>query len=263
MDQKRKKILVVDDNLKIQEILSKFFKEEGYDFVSSYTGRDSFRLIREEKPDLIIMDMVLPGEDGLEILEEFRRDSEIEKIPKVVLSNLDDKEQVEQAKEKGVVKYLSKPHYKLKEILKEIEEVIGEKEQNKLPVEGKKLIVMLNDDNFLLSVFKNIFEEKGFEFKGFDSIPPSNVSKIIEGLDPLAIIVDLVMCFDGIKVIGDLKADENFKETPIIVLDNIYNEEEIEETKKAGAIAYISMKENNPTQAAGKILDLLVQRHSS
>jgi CheY-like chemotaxis protein len=260
MEQEKRKILIIDDNLKIQEILSKFFREEGYTILNFYTGRGSCDLIKKEKPDLIVMDMVLPGEDSLEILGKFQNDPEINVIPRIVLSNLDDKEQIEKAKEKGVQKYLFKPHYKLREILKEIEDVFSENEQEPI-TEKQKLVIMLNDDEFLLSVFKNIFEKKAFEFKGFDSIPPSNVAKMFENLEPLVIIVDLVMCFDGIKVIQELKASESFREVPLIVLDNVYNEEEVREAKEKGADLFISMKDNNPNQAMEKILNFLSEHN--
>ncbi|MEA3273235.1 MAG: response regulator [Patescibacteria group bacterium] len=257
MVQKNKKLLVVDDNLKIQEILSKFFQEENYQVFNAHTGKEALKLAIAEKPDLILLDLILPGEGGIEVLKKLAKDVRTKNIPTIILTNIDDKEKVEEAKKEGADKYLAKSHYKLKEILKEVEETIKEKTKAETLIPREDLIVMLNDDEFLLSIFKNILEKRGFKFRGFSTIPPSDITKMLKGLRPMVIVVDLVMCFDGIKVIGELKASQKFQDVPIIVLDNIYHEEEIKEAKKAGADTYISMKDNNPNQAIEKILKLL------
>ena len=257
MLQKGKKLLIVDDNLKIQEILSKFFQEEGYEVFNAHTSNEALQLATSKKPDLILLDLVLSGESGIKVLKKLEKDFSTKNIPKIILTNIDDKEKIEEAKREGADKYLIKSHYKLKEIFKKVEETIKEKAKTKSSKQEEGLIIMLNDDEFLLNIFKNILEKKGFEFKGFSTIPPSDIAKMLKGLKPLIIIVDLAMCFDGIKVIGGLKASQEFQDVPLIVLDNIYHEEEIEEVKKAGADDYISMKDNNPSQAIEKIIKLL------
>ena len=252
----KKKILIIDDNLKIQEILSKFLKEEGFEVVSVYTGRDGLEKACSDKPDLILLDLILPGEDGIEILKKLNSKTQSSLIPRIVLTNVDDRQEMELVKKEGVEKYLVKSHHKLSDILDEVREVLEKKKEIVRRPGG--LIMMLNDDEFLLGIFENIFEKRGYRFCGFSALPPSGISDLI-GTEkkPILIVVDMVMCFDGIKVIEELKASNELEDIPVVVLDNVFNEDEVKGAKDLGAEAYISMKENSPSQAVSKILEVL------
>ena len=76
MENKKIKILVVDDDPDIIEIISYNLKKENYKVFSSYNGTDSIKIAEKEKPDLIILDVMMPGMDGIQVCEKLRSKNE-------------------------------------------------------------------------------------------------------------------------------------------------------------------------------------------
>jgi DNA-binding response OmpR family regulator len=253
----KKKILIIEDDSSVKEILTRFLKNEGYAIFHASDGEDGFDQSLIHKPDLIITDIILPIKDGLALLVELNKNPETKDILKMVLTNVDDKEIVQKAFKNGAVSYCIKTRYKLKEIAEEIKKILFP-QKKKLPPKGrnskKNLVVMLNDDGFILGIFKRIFEEKGFLFEGRESIPLSGVAKELAALKPWVLVVDLVMCLDGIRVIKEARSNSELKNTPIVAVDNLYSQEEIEGAYRAGVDAYVSMSEYVPSCAVEEII---------
>lgn len=72
-----RRILVVDDNEKIVEVLSAYLEQEGYDVVTAFDGDAAMRVAEETRPDLALLDVMLPGVDGLELTKRFQREWEL------------------------------------------------------------------------------------------------------------------------------------------------------------------------------------------
>lgn len=103
----KKKILIVEDDTALFQIYSDLFNAKGIDVVSAKTGQEALVLIESEKPDLIILDIMLPGGmNGFDVLEKVEASPEMKKIPVIVLTNLDSEEHV--AKVIGAKKYMVK-----------------------------------------------------------------------------------------------------------------------------------------------------------
>lgn len=83
-------VCIIDDDPNIQEIYRMKFVQEGFGVVSAVNGEDGLKLVREKRPDIIFLDIQMPVKNGVEVLEEMKRDPEISKIPVVILSNQDD-----------------------------------------------------------------------------------------------------------------------------------------------------------------------------
>ncbi|MBP9752031.1 MAG: response regulator [Candidatus Moranbacteria bacterium] len=86
------KVCIIDDADDIREIYSVKFLTEDYDVVSAKDGEEGLRLIREEKPDVILLDLQMPVKDGFAVLKELRDDAELKHIPVLILSNVDDEQ---------------------------------------------------------------------------------------------------------------------------------------------------------------------------
>jgi len=80
---------------------------------------------KEELPQLILLDLILPGIDGFEVLKQIKEDSQINKIPVIILSNLGQQEEVEKGLKLGAADYLVKAHFTPDEIIGKIKEVLG------------------------------------------------------------------------------------------------------------------------------------------
>ena len=121
-----KKILLIEDEGALQKSLGDTFREDGFEVLSALDGETGERLAKSEKPDLIILDLILPQKDGLEVFQALKDDPATRNIPVVVLTNLERIEHVEKVLEMGAKTYLVKSNYTLKEILEKIKSIINE-----------------------------------------------------------------------------------------------------------------------------------------
>lgn len=119
-------VLVVEDDKFLRELLARKLKASGFDVMSAIDGKEVAKKIEEKTPQLILLDLVLPGVDGFEILKELKGDPKTKQIPVIVLSNLGQKEEVEKGIKLGASDYLIKAHFTPDEIINKIRTVLGE-----------------------------------------------------------------------------------------------------------------------------------------
>lgn len=86
----KKKVCIIDDDNDIREIYRLKFDLEQYDVSTAVNGEEGLKLIRTKKPDVILLDLLMPVKNGMEVLEELGADEQLAKIPVVILSNIDD-----------------------------------------------------------------------------------------------------------------------------------------------------------------------------
>jgi len=115
-----KKILIVEDEKILAEIYRDKFTEAGFEVLVTFEAEEGLKLAKKEKPDLIVLDILLPRENGVYFLTELKNDLEISSIPVVVFSNFDDPETKRTALRLGVKDYLIKTNYTPKEIVAKI-----------------------------------------------------------------------------------------------------------------------------------------------
>jgi DNA-binding response OmpR family regulator len=97
---------------------------EGYEIVSALDGETGLRMAREMVPDLILLDLILPKKHGFEVLKELKEDDKTKNLPVIILTNLGQAEDVEQALSLGATTYLVKSNYTLEEVLEMVEKVM-------------------------------------------------------------------------------------------------------------------------------------------
>src|SRR5712692_6352489 len=101
------KILVIDDEAAIRDSLRMTLEYEGYEFVAAATGQEGLALAEREAPDLVLLDVKMPGMDGLEVLERLRNMNET--LPIVVISGHGTISTAVEATKKGAADFLDKP----------------------------------------------------------------------------------------------------------------------------------------------------------
>jgi len=117
MDEHKKKILVIEDDEHIAKIYELKFLREGYDTVLVTNGEDGIEKITSERPDLIILDLMLPKKDGFAVLEEIKKSPQLANIPVLVLSNLGGKSDQDRAKSLGAREYMIKVNFSMQEVV--------------------------------------------------------------------------------------------------------------------------------------------------
>jgi len=121
-----KQILFVEDESALQKTFGEILRQEGYEIIPALDGEVGLRLAKEKKPDLILLDLVLPGIHGFEVLKQLKTDQETKAIPIIVLTNLEGVGDVERAIALGATTYLVKAQYSLEEVVGKIKKALGE-----------------------------------------------------------------------------------------------------------------------------------------
>lgn len=121
-----KKILFVEDEEALQRTFGDILQRENYQIIKALNGEDGLRLAKSEKPDLVILDLILPKMKGFEVLQALKKDEETKNIPVIILTNLEKPQDVEKALDLGATTYLVKTKYALEEIIDKIKKVFKE-----------------------------------------------------------------------------------------------------------------------------------------
>ncbi|MDD4201674.1 MAG: response regulator [Candidatus Paceibacterota bacterium] len=119
-----KKILLVEDDSFLSNIYSIKLKEAGFSVELAFSGEEAVKKAKEQKPDLILLDIILPGISGWEALEKIRKEEGPQGSKVLVLSNLDKETEIDKGTKLGVVKHLVKAHYTPSDIIEEIKETL-------------------------------------------------------------------------------------------------------------------------------------------
>lgn len=115
-----KSILVVEDDRFLSRIYATKLTKEGYEVILAVEADEAMRKVKEKKPDVILLDLVLPKKSGFEFLEEIKKDKILAKIPVIILSNLGQREDIERGKKLGAVDYLVKANFSIQEVVTKI-----------------------------------------------------------------------------------------------------------------------------------------------
>lgn len=123
-----KTILLIEDEPTLQKTLSEAFIQKGYQIQSALDGLAGLSLAQETKPDLILLDLVLPKMDGFEVLKELKKNDATKEIPVIILTNLESTQDIERAILLGATNYLVKANYNLNDVLEKVEKAFSAEE---------------------------------------------------------------------------------------------------------------------------------------
>jgi len=127
------KILIIEDDPLMLRLYQKAFKFEGYDVETASDGKEGLEKAGESKPTIIILDVMMPEMDGLQVLEKLKQDPEIKEIPVVMLTNLAGRRDAETAMEKGAVRYIIKSEHQPKQVVGMIKEILAGQTREEIP----------------------------------------------------------------------------------------------------------------------------------
>jgi len=121
-----KTIIFIEDERALQTTFQNILKQEGYNVVPALDGKEGLKLVKDKKPDLVLLDLILPKIDGIEVLREVKKNEETKEIPVIVLTNLEELKKIEEALELGAKTYLIKANYTVEEVIEKIKKILGE-----------------------------------------------------------------------------------------------------------------------------------------
>jgi len=116
----QKKILIVEDDNFLRSLTAKRLEKEGYTVAVAVDGESALVTAKDEQPDLILLDLLLPGLDGFAVLGKLKANADLKKVPVIVFSNLGQKEDIEKAKLLGAEQFLIKANFTLDDVMDKI-----------------------------------------------------------------------------------------------------------------------------------------------
>jgi len=208
LDMTGKKVLVVDDDVKTVELVKLYLNRDGYRVLTAYNGNDALQLARESQPDLIVLDLMLPGINGLDVCRILRKESEVPIIMLTALTTDDDRLT---GLDLGADDYVTKP-FSPRELAARVRAVLrrlpGERGPEKIehgalsvnflkheaflegkplgltPVEFKVLGALVKEPGRVFSRAQIIEKALGYDFDGFDRTIDVHILKLRRKLEP-------------------------------------------------------------------------------
>jgi DNA-binding response OmpR family regulator len=226
-----RKVLIVEDDLDLASIYQKQFEMDGYEAILAGNGQEGVEKANSEKPDLILLDILMPIMNGMEALVKLKADPKTKEIPVIIMTVLGDKDKIDKALALGAVDYLIKSDVVPSEIVDKAKKVLR----------GYKILII--EDNTELA---KIYEIK-LSGEGFDpqiAVNGEEGMKAAKEVKPDLILLDLVLPeADGFKVLETVKKDPKTKNIPVFVFSNSSLPSDINRVKILGAAGYIIKSE--------------------
>lgn len=120
----KKTVLLIEDEAPLQKTLEDALTSKELGLISALDGEIGIRLAKQKKPDLILLDLKLPGISGIQVCKKLKGDEETKDIPIIVLTNVEDMESIQEAINLGATAYLLKINYKLGEIVEKVRKIL-------------------------------------------------------------------------------------------------------------------------------------------
>ena len=120
-----KRILIIEDEKIILDLLQKKLTKEGYEVLIAKDGKEGLKIIKKEKPNLVLLDIIMPKMGGFEVMEEINKDKELKKIPVIVVSNSGQPVEIDRIRKLGAKDWLIKTEFDPQEVLDKVIKQIG------------------------------------------------------------------------------------------------------------------------------------------
>lgn len=231
--QKKEKILITEDSELIRQVIARELKQRGYSILQAANGEDCLSIARAEKPDLITLDIIMPGIDGYETCKRLRDDPVTHDIPVIMITSRDSQEERLKGFEAGAVEYFIKPFVpnQLANFIKVLFET------KKARRKEKALIV--EDTKTTMHIIKHILEKQGIE-----AITAENgkvALDLLKRVVPDIILADIYMpVMDGFRVCHEVKKSPATNHIPFIFLTSSGKKDDILKGLALGANDYLT-----------------------
>lgn len=258
---KKKRILFIDDDKLLGDVLTRKIEKEGYEVILVTDGAEGLHHISSDKPDLVLLDILLPTMNGYEVLEAKQKDPTLTNIPIIIISDSGQPVDMERARILGVKDYLIKARLDPQEVMNKINSYLGGPEASDKGVKrlaGQK-ILWVEDDQFLSSILAVKLSHEGSV--GLYAKNGEEALEILGRETPDIILLDLLLPgMTGFEVLQAIRTNSKMTNVPIIVLSNLGQKEDMEKTKELGATKYLIKAEHDLDDIVNEVAKALADR---
>lgn len=264
-NDKKTKILLIEDEESLVELLSDKLQKEGYEVKTALDGESGFNKIKEFAPDLILLDIVMPKMDGYEVLEKMKEEKI--KIPVIIISNSGQPVEIEKTSKLGAIDHLIKTEFGADEVLEKVGKCLksdysdGAKSEY-VPVAkensgAKKLnikVALVEDDPFLREICSKKLAKEGYTV--YEAIDGQQALDTVKKIKPDIVLLDIILpAIDGFQILHEIRnnQDKTIAGVPIIMLSNLGQEDDIKKAMEMGANDYLVKAHFTTEEIAEKI----------
>ena len=262
------KIMLVEDDPMIAEIYKRKFESCGFEVISATKGKEVLKLASEGEFDLILLDMLMPGMSGMEVLKELRHSGKYDPGLRIImLSNLNKTDYEKEARENRADGFIGKTQYNPSELVVEIQRLLNEYAEQKKNSQrlnnkienvktGRKRILFIEDEEIFLEMFGKKLEDEGYDVE-YAKNGAWGIKMAMEKEYDL-FITDMTMpAVGGSEIIQRLKTADRTKNVPVVVLSASLADEDIQAVRKMGITAFYEKTKVIPSDLARKVKELL------
>src|SRR3989344_1263360 len=260
-----KKILVVEDDSVLRDVLIEKLTKTGYMATGAEDGEVAMEAMKKEKPDLVLLDILMPKKDGMQVMEEMSNDDTLKTIPIIVVSNSGQAVEIERAKKLGARDFLIKAVFEPNEVLDKVNAILGKgvvdsgepvviinqpPEQNNPPQSDSPTkeggndarsmikVLVVEDDKFLRELLVRKLYSEGFTVES--AIDAGGAFEILNKFTPNIILLDLILPgIDGFEILSRIKKNNALVGVPVIILSNLGQKEDIDRAMSLGATGFM------------------------
>jgi DNA-binding response OmpR family regulator len=250
----KKKILIIEDEKSLLELYQARFEKAGYQVLSTTNGKPGIEIAKKEKPDIILLDILMPGVDGYEVIRALKKDPQTKNIPILVFSNLGQPEEIEKGLKLGANDYVMKTDLTPTELLEKVERMLIRIKEPKKKI--KKRVLIIEDEKEIARLYQTRLAKAGFEVEVAEN--GAWGLRLASHGDFDIILLDMIMpAMDGYEVLKQLKKDLRTKKVPVLVFSNSAQDEEIAEALEMGAEDYFLKTKVTPAEVAEEVKRVL------
>lgn len=252
---------LIEDEQTLANTIQLKLKEAGYAVAVARNGPAGLALIEHRRPRLVLLDMLLPGEGGMAILEELRVRGVLPALPVIIISNSGQPVEIARARELGVRDYLVKVDLTPDEVVAAVREVLAEDRRTATgqaaEQTGPRLLV-IEDDQLLCSQLVDHFTERGYRVFTAATVSEARLALTREQIDLILLDVRLPG-EDGFSFLRELKAAARWRAVPVVIISNLGQREEVERGLAAGAADYLVKADVLPEEIERRVAAVLRQ----
>ena len=119
------KILIIEDDVMLSDIASDRFRRDGYQVVTAVDGKEGLLAVNRERPDIVLLDIIMPGMSGFEVLKQLKEDGELKNIPVVIFSNLAQERDIARGRKLGAVDFFVKANFTPAQVVERVKDILA------------------------------------------------------------------------------------------------------------------------------------------
>jgi len=275
-----KKILLVEDEQTIGNLVQLALEEKGYEVTFVKDGESGYSAVHETNFDLVLLDIMLPGMNGFEVLEKLNEEKVIPALPVIIISNSGESVEIKRALDLGIRDYLVKVNFEPNEVVEKVNAVFANEKGGKDTDEkqgdnegddetntsnesdggkesDKAHVLIVEDDELLSTTLSRNFSERNM---GPIVATSASEARTVLAREPgvKVILLDVLLPdVNGFDFLKELKETNKWGDIPVIITSNLGQKEDIEKGKELGADGYFVKATMLPDEICDRVSEMI------